>query len=310
MLDRRRQFGVIGSVRELHRSPEHAGGRFEATAAISYANARPFIADTIRSLRRQEGAPPFELLLVTNATTDGTTEVAMREAAGMPFRVVECESAGYDSNARNVSMREAASGKVLLLDADDAVNARYVSAMCSALDRHALVTAQWVFGGHGDSLPDEATGRVVPLPFEHRGWTYGPAGTIGLRRSLYDAIGGFDHSLAFCANNEWCFRAYAQGERMAAVPDALLLYRRRGTAADTFRQMYRWGASSVAAIKIASAYGLPENKGLRHFAVYWRLAKAATRIRDRRDARDFAGLVGQAVGHVVGSVKHRYFFLG
>jgi GT2 family glycosyltransferase len=309
MLEQRKELGIIGQVRELHMSPGHeaAAGRFEATVAICFANAREVLPDMIRSLREQEGAPPFELLLVSNATTDDTVAVALREASGMPVRVVECESAGYDSNGRNVSVQEAAAEKVLFLDSDDAVDRRYVAAMSAALDTHPLVTGSWVVGARGDGLPDLGEGMVVPLPFDHQGWTYAPAGTLGMRRTVPAEIGGFDPALAYTANNEWCFRAYASGYPITTVPGALVRYRMRGTAAAAFRQRFRWGMLSVAASKAASAYGLPRKRGLRRFGAYWRLAKAMLR---RRDWRDFAGLLGQTAGHAVGAVRFRHFDLG
>lgn len=100
---------INGDVRQLHRSPEHrAATSFTATVAISFANGSATLGETLTALAAQQDAPDFEVLLVSNATTDDSVAVAHRHSHGLAVRMVECESVGYDAKTRNVSMVEAA----------------------------------------------------------------------------------------------------------------------------------------------------------------------------------------------------------
>ncbi|NAZ75171.1 glycosyltransferase [Kineococcus sp. T13] len=303
---------IDGDVRELHRSPEHlaAGGDFEVTVAISFASSRDTLGETVASLHEQVGAPRFEVLLVSNGTTDDSVEVARAAAAGLPTRVVECRSSGYDSNARNVSMVEAAGDKVLFLDADDTVGATYVAAMAAALDTSPIVTAVWDLQRlNGRRWPELQRRPADPgdWPMRQQGWTYAPAGTLGFRREVPRAVGGFDPGLTFAANNEWCFRAYAAGFEIALAPGAVVHYRLRSQGVQALRQRYRWGVSEVAAAKAAQAYGFPPRTGLRALGVGTaaRLLKRLPGVRSGYGRYDLLSALGHAAGRVSGSVKHR-----
>ncbi len=199
----------VGPVRELLRSPEHhAQGRFEATVAVCFASSAETLAETLGSLRSQAGAPPFELLLISNGTTDDSVQIATQATTGLPVRIIECPSVGYDANARNVAIDEAGGEVILFVDADDVVADDYVAEMVAALSHADFVTAIWEYGKlNGDRFPelrgDDA--RFETLPFRYRGWPYAPAGTLGVRRDVARDIGGFDTGLEMGANNDWCF---------------------------------------------------------------------------------------------------------
>ena len=64
----------------------------------------------------------------------------MEASRGLCIRIVECESMGCNVNVRNVSFLEAATNKILLMDADDLASPTYVASMSAALDRTPLVT--------------------------------------------------------------------------------------------------------------------------------------------------------------------------
>ena len=310
---------VVGAIIELHRSPEHVTmvTDFEVTVAISFASSRDTLGETLNSLANQVDAPIFELLLVSNATFDDSVAVAKSAACGMAFRIVECDSAGYDANARNVSIKEASAAKILFLDADDTISSGYVSAMSKALDSSPLVTGIWAIAELNAQRFPELQGRsgsgtdLVDLPFRHQGWTYAPAGSMGMRREVPTAIGGFRTDLDHGANNEWCFRAYAAGFPTVAVPAAIVHYRLRSRMWDNIRQRYRWGSGGVVAQKVAREYGMPRMSLLRAVggATAFRLACSLIRMRTRLDVYNFAGLLATAAGSVVGSIRYRHLAL-
>jgi len=306
-----RGVAIVGPVTEVYRSPEHlAASNLPVTVAIPFVSNRDTIRETLRSLQQQEGALPFELLLVSNGTQDDSIDVAKESARGLPTRIVSCPSVGYDANARNVSMAESTGAKVLFVDADDTVSARYVRAMSDALDHAAVVTGIWSLPRHNGARFPELLSRGATAkgwPFSRQGWTYAPAGTLGMRREVIDAVGGFDPDLLYAANNEWCFRAFAAGYAISAVPEAVVHYRLRPSARANLRQRYGWGVAEVAAAKAAYAYGLPRRSFARAAGAgsYYRLVKKLVTMRTPFDRFSFAGVLGHTIGHVVGSIRYR-----
>lgn len=304
---------IIGDVRELYRSPEHSGwhGHFEVSVAICFASNRDTLGETIESLVAQQGGVDFELLLVSNATNDDSVDVARTAAQGLPVRILECESVGYDSNARNVCMTEAAADKLLFLDSDDTVSPSYVADMSAALDASALVTGVWSLHRHNaEHFPqvlDRPHTSPKGWPFRHQGWTFAPGGTLGMRKQVPAAIGGFDPELLYGANNEWCFRAYAAGFEIVAVPTAVVHYRLRPSIRQALRQRYLWGISEVAAARAAERYGMPRRRGVRALGGgrYYRLGRRVLSVRSRYDVYDVVSGAGQAAGHVTGSARYR-----
>jgi glycosyltransferase involved in cell wall biosynthesis len=89
------------------------------SVVIPAYNAAATIAETLASLRSEVEAIG-EILLVDDASTDGTVAVALRAAAqlSLPLRMLRarCRDAG---GARNVALAEVVSPWVYLIDADD-----------------------------------------------------------------------------------------------------------------------------------------------------------------------------------------------
>jgi GT2 family glycosyltransferase len=72
--------------------------------------------------------------------------------------------------------------------------------------------------------------------------------TLGLRRSTFESIGGFDEALAIAGGEDidFCWRAQMQGATLAFVPEEVLLCRFPSTYAALFRQ-----AATTAARRFA-----------------------------------------------------------
>lgn len=298
----------VGGVETLHRSVEHlAVAHFDVTVAVCFANSSDTIAETVGSLVHQADAPPFELLLVSNGTSDDSVAIAEAASHGLPVRVIRCDSVGYDSNARNVSMVETAGDKLLFLDADDTVGPDYVATMALALDDAPLVTSMWDTSVLNPDRPRAVAneGTTTLLPLDKAGWTYAGAGTLGVRREVTSAIGGFDPALRYAANNEWCFRAFAAGFEMVAVPDAFVHVRHRADLWGGVRQRYRWGLWEVAAERVASAYGLPRTSLESTARRYLALARSSLRIRTSQNVFFFLLGLSHATGRTTGSVRFR-----
>jgi glycosyltransferase involved in cell wall biosynthesis len=178
----------------------------------AFFNAEPFIAETIESVLAQDYRD-FELLLVDDGSTDGSTSIAKDYARKHPgvIRYLEhVEHANRGAAAsRNLGLREARGEFVATLDADDCWAPGKLREQVTILERHPEVDAvcgtarywrSWE-GGEDRLVPSgHARNRPVPPPEAILAvWPLGPStapcpSDLLMRRSAMQAIGGFEES--------------------------------------------------------------------------------------------------------------------
>ncbi|MGH8065290.1 MAG: glycosyltransferase [Candidatus Entotheonellia bacterium] len=247
------------------------GAGVNVSVIIPAHNAAGTIAETLASLRAQtyEG---WEAIVVDDGSSDQTAAIAQGTAQQDPrIRIVNQARLGV-SAARNRGISLARFNWVLFLDADDWLLPLHLERMTRALIADPDLDA--VHCGWARVAPDGT--RV--------GETYGPQ--LGdlfpvvaryspfamhaclVRRSLIEAVGGFDSSLRTCEDWDLWQRIARAGARFGATREILALYRMRpGSAssdgarflADGLRVITQGHApdSRVSSSRPAYADGLP-----------------------------------------------------
>jgi GT2 family glycosyltransferase len=132
-------------------------------------------------------------------------------------------------------------------------------------------------------------------------------GTLGIRRSVFEAVGGFDEEFSRLQDTDLCMRVQLAGTQLQFVPEAEVHLRARDTLRATFRQAATWGETCVVLYKKALGLGVPPVKrpwrnGIAHWVGLVRLMAGA---RNRGDLGRFLHSLGFRWGMVRGSIKHR-----
>lgn len=276
------------------------------TVAICTHNHERRLTRTLRELKRV--VPPdssWELLIVDNASTDGTPQVAAASDWRTPdvkVRVVHEERLGV-SNARNRAIQEATGEYVVFMDDDETPDPQW---LC-AFERVILTTRPDALGGRIEVMFEDGE-RPAWLQDELLGFLgkldHGSAprplldpatpiftGNSAYRRDAFTRIGAFNATLGRKGNVntggedvEIYRRMIASGCKVWWVPDAVIYHRiqadklRRSYFLDLhFRQgrtegIHRRGGDS----RIPPAYLLPQ---------LWRAIEAALSERIRRGSR-------------------------
>jgi glycosyltransferase involved in cell wall biosynthesis len=115
----------------------------KCSIVIPCFNKAPYVAEAIQSALAQVGAPPYELIVVDDGSTDGSL-AAIRQAlaegpgdsaqsAGPACHVIAQENAGVAA-ARNRGIRLAQGEYIACLDADDRIDPRFLGRLSAALD--------------------------------------------------------------------------------------------------------------------------------------------------------------------------------
>lgn len=200
-----------------------------------------------------EAAAGQEVIVVDNASTDGSTAAAV---ATRPWvRVVQhAENLGFAAGA-NAGAAVATGAAVVFLNPDAEVEPGAVATLAAAVTGPASSLASVVIAGGGLRDPDGGwqPGAARFAPFAHllldttlgrwrsRGrteayavdWVYGTF--IAVRASAFDALGGFD-TRYFCYGEDLdlCWRARQGGGAVVHVPAARAVHGHNVSAAQRF----------------------------------------------------------------------------
>jgi glycosyltransferase involved in cell wall biosynthesis len=149
-----------------------AGSARLVSVVVNFLDAERFLEETIASVYAQS-YQAWELLLIDDGSTDGSTAIARRHAALDPGRVRYLEHPGHEnrgaSAARNLGIAEAQGELIAFLDSDDVWLPQRLQRSVELFDTHP--TAAMVYGeseywyswaGSPGGFPD----RVQPHGFD------------------------------------------------------------------------------------------------------------------------------------------------
>ncbi|MEZ5966292.1 MAG: glycosyltransferase [Planctomycetota bacterium] len=210
------------------------------TFAIPCRDGERHLPALLRSLLAQ--TVPCRLLLLDDASSDASVSVA-RAVAGDALAVVRNDEALGIPGNWNRAADLVGTEFFCLAHQDDVYAPEFGAAMLEAL-RCAPDAA----AAHCPARAIDDEGRVLhslPERYKARFWrslppaeppesgfrrlfggNYVNCASLVYRRAAFVAVGRFDADFRFAPDWEWLLRAHAKGWRLAAVPHALVSYRR------------------------------------------------------------------------------------
>ena len=217
----------------------------EITVVIPNYNGMKYLPECMTSLcERQENAPEYEVLIIDNASADGSVEYLEKEwcrKSGVRVSLIPMsENTGF-CHAVNLGIRKAQSPYVILLNNDTKVEPRFLRGLYDAIredERIFSVSAKMLMWDKPE-LIDDAGDRYCVL-----GWAYSrgkgrPAdkyeknvsvfstcgGAAIYRRSVFEEIGYFDENhFAYLEDLDIGYRARIYGYENRYEPAAAVLH--------------------------------------------------------------------------------------
>ncbi|HUY51587.1 MAG TPA: glycosyltransferase [Streptosporangiaceae bacterium] len=279
----------------------------DVSVVIAVYNGLPYLSEQLAALARQTYSGRWEVIVSDNGSKDSSVDVARGFAGRLPLRIVDSRDVEGWGGALTAAIRVARGRLLLFCDQDDIVADDWVEIMAAALEKYPAV------GGHLDeaSLNPEsvrewrppATPGSLPRPF---GLLPAPVGAnCGLRREVYDEIGGLDLSFRTPAAEETdlFWRVQLAGHQLAYVPEAVVAYRHRPDLRSLLRQWRRYGRGRAYLVARYQALGLysPESWRDGVATAVWLLLHGVNCLRGRTRRARYLRVLAHVLGQVEGS---------
>jgi glycosyltransferase involved in cell wall biosynthesis len=211
----------------------------DVSVVIPARNAAATLAVQLDGLCGQDYPGRWEVVVADNASTDATAKLVDEWSARFSaLRRVAVPKIGVTS-ARNMGARAARGDVLLFCDADDAVAPKWMAEMVGALARFDVVGGALRYEPLSPSqVPRPNLGAGIELP-RLFGMSYAISANLGCKRTVFEAIGGFDEEFAVgCDDVDFSWRARYAGFSLGFAPDAIVHYRLRAPLGAFARQQY------------------------------------------------------------------------
>ena len=220
------------------------GEPVKISVIVPMFDAADVIATQLGALSDQVTDVTFEVIVVDDLSTDGGAAVVASFAALHPgIRLVSGD--GYGSYAaRNTGVKASGSELLLFCDADDRADPTWVNAMAGALELHCIVAGSTPLDALNDPVVRQWRSDdhlAEPRRFGHI--IVGTTANLGIRRSVFERVGGFREDVRNGDDVGICCRAHRLGIPVVHEIRAVVQYRTRSTLHGHLRQGVQYGRS-------------------------------------------------------------------
>jgi glycosyltransferase involved in cell wall biosynthesis len=194
----------------------------DISVVIPVHNGERYLAESIRSVLDQ-GHAALELLVIDNASTDATADVARAFASIRYFQLPE---KGL-SKALNYGLERCRGAFLGFLDADDLWSPNRLALQLEAFARTPAVemvfghVEQFISPELDESAKAKLSIRDKRLPGRYRG-------AMLIRKDSFRKVGGFEPSVDYGEFIDWYMRAVEHQIREVMLPDVVTLRRVHG----------------------------------------------------------------------------------
>jgi glycosyltransferase involved in cell wall biosynthesis len=282
----------------------------QLSVIIAAFNAAETIQHQLQALERQQWSQLWEVIVADNGSSDGTARVVQGYQGRLPrLCVVDASDKRGAAHSRNVGARAAQGTSLAFCDADDEVGEGWLPAIGGALERYEFVASRfdteklnptWIRRSHGNPQRDGLNQYTYPPFLPHAG-----GGGLAIRRSVFEALGGFDESLLRLQDTDLCWRVQLSGVPLHFVPEAVYHVRYRDSLAGLYRQAMIFAEYNVLLYKRYRAHGMPPLSWRTSAAAWLGLIRRLLRIRSRGQLVAWTWQLAWRLGRVRGSLRYR-----
>jgi glycosyltransferase involved in cell wall biosynthesis len=286
----------------------------QLSVIVPCLNEAKYISTQLDALANQQWSEPWEVIVADNGSTDESLAIVKRYRGRLPnLRVANASDRRGQAHALNVGALAACGSAIAFCDADDEVAPGWVAAMGKALSVHDFVACRfeieklnppWVRQSRRNPQQDGVQIYWYPPYLPHAG-----SGSLGIKRAIHEAVGGFDESMPVLFDTDYCFRVQLTGAKLHFVPDAVLHLRYQDTSSNIYRQARTWGEYNVLLYKKYRPLGMPKLSWKEGVAAWIFLLRTIPQTRSRTGLAEWLWQFAWRLGRLEGSLKHRVLAL-
>jgi glycosyltransferase involved in cell wall biosynthesis len=282
----------------------------DLSVVIPCKNGAGAIGEQLAALSRQHWNRPWEVIVADNGSTDGTAAVVLKHKKHLPqLRWLDASRRPGAAHARNAGVAAAGGQAIAFCDADDEVGTDWLAAMGNGLKHHDFVAARLDI--EKLNLPEITSNLNHPQRDGLQTVAYPPhlphaSGTsLGVRRELHHAVGGFDEDLPYLEDTDYCFRLQLRGIKLHFLAEAVVHYRFKDRPQELFRQARHWGQYNVLMYKRYREHMRLEHPWKRHLSLWRSLIRRSPCLLEKEQRPAWVKTLGTQVGLLQGSIKYR-----
>ena len=280
----------------------------QVTVVIPVKNGADTIGEQLDALSRQSFTGDVHVVISDNGSTDGLREALQNFSdCFTSFEVIDSSEHAGPSHARNEGLKRSRTEKVLFCDADDWVAYEWIESLSAGLDTYDLVGGPLHMGHINSEDIAQQQVDITEPPSIYNYLSYPVSASLGIRKSSYRAVGGFDSS--YGAGHEevdFAWRVQRAGGKFGWCPEAIVHYRQREDPRATCRQRFNYARSAIllwTRFEETGELAPVSFKGsVRNLA---RTALRSYKLIRPRTRRSHAMALGWTAGTVAGHLKYR-----
>ena len=280
------------------------------SVVIPCFNAANTIAIQLEALSRQECSEPWEIIIADNGSIDNSLEIAKQYQHQLPnLRIVDASATKGSAHARNVGASVALSENLAFCDADDEVTVQWVNAMIEALSRHDFVAGCSDYSKLNEPWVEKCCGlREANGIKDYIYFPYAAGNNLGVKRSIHNAVGGFDETMLLLQDIDYCWRIQKTGVKLESASNAILNFRFRNTVKGMYRRCWRLGCYDILLHQKHQKMGMPTLMKWRDFSQDALILplKFLVKVRDKESFVRWLLDLAWLGGHLQGCIKYKY----
>lgn len=283
------------------------------SVVIPCLNAADTIVVQLEAFSKQQCSEPWEIIIADNGSTDKTLEIVKQYQQNLPnLRVVDASATKGSAHARNVGASVALSNNLAFCDADDEVTSGWVAAMMEALSKHDFVAGYSNYAKLNEAWVAKCCGlREANGIKDYVYFPYAGGNNLGVKRSIHNAIGGFDETLLRLQDVDYCWRIQKTGIKLESASNAVVNFRFRNTIKQMYRRCWKLACYDILLHQKHQKMGMPKLIKWRSFskdAVILPL-KFLVKVRNQESFVRWLLDLAWLGGHLQGCIKYKYFVI-
>jgi len=215
---------------------------------IAAYNAESTIEETLLSCLEQSRRA-LEIIVVSDGSSDATCEIVQKYA---PYVRLIKKAQGGPSSARNLAARHASGEWLACLDADDVWGPHKLERQLARAASPDIGVIHCLSNTSPAHVPDLLSFDDLWL----RNWIV--HSTTLIRRTAFDAVGGYDESLGMAEDYNLWLRLAVAGYNIKTTQESLVFYRKNHGLTKNIESLYRWEVKNI--LQISESCGFSTEK--------------------------------------------------